>query len=115
MNTSLIVYGHPTCPDVAPIRAMLAQSKVDHTYINIRQDAAAAAQVRAINNGNESVPTLVFADGSTLTEPSVGELKQKLEALGYQVSPLAWVLGNLWRIITALIILWAVLRFFGIL
>lgn len=115
MTTSLIVYGHPTCPDVGPIRAMLAQSKVDHTYTNIRQDAAAAARVRAINNGNESVPTLVFPDGSTLTEPSVGELKQKLEALGYKVSPFAWVLGNMWRIITGLIILWALLRFVGVL
>ena len=115
MTTPITVYGHPDCPDVAPIRAMLAQSKVDHIYINIRQDATAAAQVRAINKGNESVPTLVFPDGSTLTEPSAGALKQKLEALGYKVSPFAWVLGNLWRIITGLVILWAVLRFVGIL
>jgi mycoredoxin len=114
MTTPITVYGHPACPDVAPIRAMLAQSKVDHIYLNIRQDPMAAAQVRAINNGDESVPTLVFPDGTTLTEPSVGELKQKLEALGYQVSPFAWLLGNVWRIITGLIILWALLRLFSI-
>ena len=114
MTTPITVYGHPACPDVAPIRAMLAQSKVDHIYINIRQDATAAAQVRAINKGNESVPTLVFPDGSTLTEPSAGALKQKLEALGYQVSPFAWLLGNIWQIITGLIILWALLRFLNV-
>lgn len=115
MSKPITVYGHPTCPGVGPVRAMLAQSKVEYTYINIRQDAEGAATVRTINNGNESVPTLLFPDGSTLTEPSVGEIKQKLEALGYQVSPLAWLLGNLWRIITGLVILFALLRFLGIL
>jgi len=94
---------------------MLGQSKVTYVYINIRQDPVAAAHVRAINNGNESVPTLVFPDGSTLTEPSVGALKKKLEALGYQVSPLAWVLGNSWLMITALVLLYALLRFLEIL
>lgn len=115
MADQLTVYGHPACPNVGPIRAMLAQSKVPYTYINIRQDAEAAARVRAINHGNESVPTLVFPDGSTLTEPSVGALKQKLEGLGYRVSLLAWVLGNSWLLIIGIIILYALLRFFAIL
>lgn len=115
MAEQLTVYGHPACPNVGPIRAMLAQSKVSYVYINIRQDAAAAARVRAINHGNESVPTLVFPDGSTLTEPSVGTLKAKLESLGYQVSPLAWLLGNSWLLIIGIIMLYALLRFFAIL
>jgi len=115
MANQLTLYGHPACPAVGPVRAMLGQSKVPYTYVNIRQDAEAAARVRAINHGNESVPTLVFPDGSTLTEPSVGALKAKLESLGYQVSPLAWLLGNSWLFIIGLIILYALLRFFAIL
>ncbi len=111
----LIVYGHPACPAIGPVRAMLAQSKVEYIYVNIRQDPEAAAHVRAINDGNESVPTLCFPDGSTLTEPSVTELKKKLEALGYQVTPLAWLLGNSWLIITGLVIIYALLRFLEIL
>lgn len=114
MTKAIIVYGHPGCPGVAPVRAMLGQSNIDYTYINIRQNADAATTVRAINNGNESVPTLVFPDGSTLTEPTAGELKIKLEALGYRVSPLAWLLGNAWKVIMILVILWALLRFFEI-
>lgn len=115
MTKPIILYGHPTCPGVGPVRAMLGQSKVDYIYVNIRQDPDAAAIVRAINNGNESVPTLVFPDDTTLTEPSVGELKQKLESLGYRVSPLAWILGNSWLIITALVVIYAILRFLEIL
>ncbi len=115
MTKPITVYGHPTCPGVPPVRALLGQSKIEYTYVNIRQDPAAAALVRSINNGNESVPTLVFPDDTTLTEPSAGELKQKLETLGYQVSPLAWLLGNSWLMITGLIVLYALLRFFQIL
>jgi hypothetical protein len=45
-----------------------------------------------INNGNASVPTLVFPDGSTLTEPSTAVLRQKLQSLGYAVPQ-----PNLWQ------------------
>ena len=115
MTKPLTVYGHPACPGVGPLRAMLGQSKVAYTYVNIRRDPEAATTVRAINNGNESVPTLVFPDGTTLTEPSADELKRKLESLGYRVSPLAWILGNSWLIITGLVVLYALLRFLNVL
>jgi mycoredoxin len=114
MPEKILVYGHPGCPAVPPVTAMLAQAKVAYDYVNIRQQPQAAAQVRTINNGNENVPTLVFPDGTTLTEPSAGELKRKLEALGYRVGPLAWLLGNSWLIITGLITLFALLRFLEI-
>jgi mycoredoxin len=94
---------------------MLTQAKVPYTYVDIHQDTHAAALVRSINQGNESVPTLVFPDGSTLTEPSPTDLKRKLEAMGYQVGWLAWIIGNSWRIVTGLIVLYGVLGFFDIL
>lgn len=97
------------------MRGLLAQAKVPYDYIDITRDPTAAAKVRAINDGNESVPTLVFPDGSSLTEPTAGQLKQKLESLGYRVGPLAWLIGNGWRIVTGAVILYAVLRFFEIL
>ncbi len=34
----------------------------------------------AANGGNRTVPTLVFADGSALTNPTVEEVKSKLGA-----------------------------------
>jgi mycoredoxin len=95
MPDTIIVYGHPTCPNLGPVKGLLTQSKVKFEYIDIHQDGVAAARVRAINNGNESVPTLVFPDGSTLTEPAVGELQSKLESLGYKVGFVAWLIGNI--------------------
>jgi len=115
MIDTIIVYGHPTCPLIGPIKGLLTQSKVKFEYFDIHQDSVAAARVREINNGNESVPTLVFPDGSTLTEPSVGELKSKLESLGHKVGLVAWLIGYR-RLIFFIVlgVLIAVLRFLGV-
>jgi mycoredoxin len=114
MLDAIIVYGHPACPALWPVKGLLTRSKVKFEYIDIHQDSAAAARVRAINNGNESVPTLVFPDGSTLTEPTVGELRSKLESLGYKVGLGAWLIGNIWLIFIVAGVLIAVLRFLGV-
>ena len=115
MLDAIIVYGHPTCPSVVPVKGLLTQSKVNYEYIDIHQDSVAADRVRAINNGNESVPTLVFPDGSTLTEPTVGELQSKLESLGYEVGLVARLIGHIWPIFFIVAgVLIALLRFLGV-
>jgi mycoredoxin len=114
MDEKIILYGHPTCPSVGPIRGLMARSRVEYEYVNIRQDIEAAEIVRGINNGFESVPTLVFPDGSTLTEPSTSELKAKLESLGYKIGPLAWLIGNFWVILFLAAGLLALLRMTGV-
>jgi hypothetical protein len=49
------------------------------------------------------VPTLVFPDGSTLTEPSTGELKAKLASLGYETPSATWTQAIIENPITSLI------------
>jgi mycoredoxin len=114
MESEVMVFGHALCPGVAPVRGLLARSNVPHVYLDIRKDASAAERVRAINEGNESVPTLIFPDGSSLTEPSVGELKAKLEVLGYRVGKIAWLIGNAWKLITAAVVVYGALRLFEV-
>ena len=119
MLNAVIVYGHPTCPGIGPVKGLLTQAKVKFEYIDIHRDSVAAARVRAINNGNESVPTLVFPDGSTLSEPTVGELQSKLKSLGYKVGLVSWLIGNsrpIFFIIVGLLIavLITVLRSLGV-
>ncbi|MFN2148720.1 MAG: glutaredoxin domain-containing protein [Anaerolineales bacterium] len=60
------------------MRSALDRVGVRYAYVDIRQDEAGRARVREINAGCESVPTLVFPDGSTLTEPSPHALNLKL-------------------------------------
>lgn len=94
MNSTekVIMYGTPTCPMVPPVRGMLERAQAPFAYVNIAEDPESRGKVMAINNGNASVPTLVFPDGSTLTEPSTAVLRQKLESLGYKVPQ-----PNLWQ------------------
>jgi mycoredoxin len=99
MTPKVTIYGHPFCPMVGPVKRILNQCEVDFEYINIHEDDAARQRVQEINGGNESVPTLVFPDGSTLTEPSTMDLKRKLESMGHEVPFMALVYGNLTSII----------------
>lgn len=113
-NQKIIMYGTPVCPGVPPMKGLLNQSKVDYDYINIWNDSSARERVREINNGYESVPTLAFPDGSTLTEPSTNEVKQKLEAMGYKVPFQAMIMGNLWMIFIVIMIAFSLARAFGL-
>ena len=111
---AIILYGHPACMMVYPIRGMLDQSNAVYETINIFEDPEGRQRVREINNGYESVPTLVFPDGSTLTEPSAGAVRQKLEGMGYTVPIQARITGNLWIIMIVIGFLLAILRSAGI-
>ena len=114
MSERIILYGHPFCAMVGPVRGMLERAGVEFEYIDIHQDSAARQRVRAINNGYDSVPTLVFADGSTLTEPSGSALKARLESLGYSVPLSALLLSNLPGMIVLAVALFLLLRALGI-
>jgi mycoredoxin len=46
--------------------------------VDIDRDEKAAKYVESLNHGNRSVPTIVWSDGSSLTEPSTDELARKL-------------------------------------
>jgi mycoredoxin len=89
MSKQLLVYGRPGCPRVPPVRTFLKNAEIEYIYIDIHQDAEARERVRSINAGNESVPTIVFSDGSTLTEPSSAALRKKLVGQGYVVGSLS--------------------------
>lgn len=110
----ITMYGHPACPQVFPVKGMLNQAKAGYDYINIFEDSFAREKVRDINNGNESVPTLVFPDDTTLTEPSAGELRDKLQSMGYEVPLTAMVMGNLWQLLILGGIVLALLRMLGV-
>ncbi|MEL6306590.1 MAG: glutaredoxin domain-containing protein [Chloroflexota bacterium] len=113
-NDTIIMYGTPTCPMVPPMKQMLARADVHYEYVNLVGDLMARERVREINNGYESVPTFEFPDGSTLTEPSTGEMKRKLEQMGYDVPASAMLMGNLWLLVMAGGVSLALLRAFGI-
>ena len=90
-DKKIIMYGTPYCPMVPPVKGIFRRAKVDYDYVDITGDPQGKEIVRSINNGYESVPTIVFPDGSTQTEPSSRDVEQKLRQLGYETEkPKLW-------------------------
>ncbi|MEX0790406.1 MAG: glutaredoxin domain-containing protein [Actinomycetota bacterium] len=76
------VYSTTWCGDCVRSKRTLEQHGVPFEEINIENDPAAAKFVMKVNRGRRSVPTIVFPDDSTLTEPNSNELVGKLRELG---------------------------------
>jgi len=110
-DQTIKLYAHQACPQVPFVLAMLKGAKVDYDYINIHEDTEARQYVREVNHGYESVPTILFPDGTTLTEPFSDELRDKLESFGHTVPFYSLVLANVPKLIIAAIMLYAILRF----
>jgi glutaredoxin len=72
---SLVVYWRPGCPFCAALRMRLAVARVPHRAVNIWEDAAAAAAVRAHNGGDELVPTVCIDGNRWLSNPSYRQLR----------------------------------------
>ncbi len=75
----LTMYTTTYCGDCHRSKTFLKRHGISFLEINIERDADAADTVRALNRGHQSVPTLVFADGTILTEPSNRQLAEKLD------------------------------------
>ena len=73
-----VIYWRPGCPYCARLRWGLRRMKVTVEELNIWTDPAAAAFVRSVNGGDETVPTVVVA-GVTLLNPTPRQVKRELE------------------------------------
>jgi mycoredoxin len=74
----LIVYGTGWCPDVRRSRALLDYTGVAYQYVDLDEDKAATKLVLRLQRGQRRVPTLVWADGTFLVEPTDDELANHL-------------------------------------
>ncbi|MGW0823144.1 mycoredoxin [Streptomyces sp. NPDC002845] len=72
------VYSTTVCGYCDRLKKQLDRENIPYTEIDIEQDAEAAALVEKVNNGNQVVPTVVFADGTAMTNPGVLQVKQHL-------------------------------------
>ena len=61
---------------------VLKSNGIPYDEVDIELDLAAAEFVGSVNGGNQTVPTVKFSDGSTLTNPSAAEVKAKLAEVG---------------------------------
>ena len=70
----IVVYARPGCPYCFTLRAGLRRAGVEFREINIWENPDAAAFVRLVANGNETVPTVTIGPVS-LVNPSARQVR----------------------------------------
>ncbi len=77
----VIMYSTIWCGYCQRLKAQMSREGVTYTEVDIEHDPEAAAFVESVNGGNQTVPTVVFADGTAMTNPPLREVLAKLESL----------------------------------
>ncbi len=75
------MYSTPWCGYCHRLKSQLDREGIAFEMVDIEADPAAAEIVTNANNGNQTVPTLVYSDGSSMTNPSLIQIKAKLADL----------------------------------
>ena len=79
MPGQFTMYSTPWCGYCHRLKGQLDREGIEYDVVDIEQDPAAADLVMSVNGGNQTVPTLVYADGTAQTNPSLAQVKAKLE------------------------------------
>ena len=77
---AITMFSTPWCGYCHRLMSQLDREGIAYTVVDIAEDPTAADLVMALNHGNQTVPTVLFGDGSALTNPSVLQIKAKLSA-----------------------------------
>jgi mycoredoxin len=80
-TASLTMYSTPWCGYCHRLKGQLDREGIAYEVVDIERVPEAALIVEQVNGGNQTVPTLVYADGSAQTNPSLAAVKAKLADL----------------------------------
>jgi mycoredoxin len=80
-GTAVTMYTTTWCGYCVRLKKLMQIEGIEFAEVDIENDAAAAELVMQANGGNRTVPTLLFADGTALTNPSIDQVKSQLTQL----------------------------------
>jgi mycoredoxin len=75
---AITVFSTPWCGYCRRLKTALDCEGIAYTEVDIEVHPAGAEYVMSVNGGNQTVPTVVFPDGSAATNPSIAEVRQRL-------------------------------------
>ena len=75
----ITMYSTPWCGYCRRLKSQLDREGIGYRVVDIEEDEAAAQFVMSVNGGNQTVPTVVFPDGSALTNPTIVQVKAQLD------------------------------------
>jgi mycoredoxin len=74
----IVMYSTPWCGYCHRLKSQLDREGIGYEVVDIERDADAAEFVMGVNGGNQTVPTVRFPDGTTLTNPTIVQVKKQL-------------------------------------
>jgi mycoredoxin len=74
------MYSTTWCGYCRRLKIQLDEAGVDYREVDVDRDVEAARLVMNLNGGNRTVPAVEFPDGTALTNPSFGQVQQRLDA-----------------------------------
>ena len=77
----LTMYSTSWCGYCHRLKSQFDREGIGYEVVDIERDPASAEFVMSVNGGNQTVPTIRFEDGSTMTNPSIIQVKQRLAEL----------------------------------
>jgi mycoredoxin len=77
----LTMYSTTWCGYCRRLRRRLDRAGIGYREVDVDHDHAAATFVIDVNGGNRTVPVVEFPDGSTLTNPSLAQVQDRLARL----------------------------------
>lgn len=81
MPGELTMYTTRWCGFCKNLKRQLGQAGIEIAEVDIERDPAAAEYVMSVNGGNQTVPTVLFPDGTALVNPSAAQVRERLAAV----------------------------------
>ena len=78
---AVTMYTTTWCGYCFRLKKLMQREGITFAEVDIETDANAAEVVMSANGGNRTVPNLVFADGTALTNPSIEQVKAQLDRI----------------------------------
>jgi mycoredoxin len=75
--SQIVMYTTEWCPDCRRAIFFFKRKGIEYLNVDVKADKKAEAFVKELNNGNRSVPTIIFPNGSMMVEPSSSELEER--------------------------------------
>ena len=80
-TATFTMYSTPWCGYCHRLKSQLDREGIEYDVVDIEQHPEAASLVESVNHGNQTVPTLVYSDGTAQTNPSLKQVQEKLASL----------------------------------
>lgn len=75
--SQIVIYTTEYCSDCLRVKKFFEANNIPYLRVGLEGNSEAAEFVIRLNRGCQSVPTIIFPDGSVLVEPNWEQLRAK--------------------------------------